>query len=160
MKSAATIENTTDLPLEGVQGIVGWTLSELEVDRKDTLCVVMRTDHEWHLGHFWEGEVPARRGFKYLLQLMLPQEYPYANGPRYRNGPPHFIVLDWEEALVCITAHEGMHLRQTLGPEKTAPYTQIRRGKIVEVEGSRLIEVNAEWAEFVLLEIYRERRRK
>jgi hypothetical protein len=62
-----------------------------------------------------------------------------------RDGPEPWDVEDWREALVCITAHEAQHLRQSRNGGK-------RRGRY-----GRYNETDTEWAALRLLQAWRKR---
>jgi hypothetical protein len=54
-----------------------------------------------------------------------------------RDSPGTWVVNDWREALVAVTAHEAMHLRQHLTKKRGA-------------KGGRKNEVETEWAAYRL----------
>jgi hypothetical protein len=173
----AHIENQTDLPLAGIREVVGWTLATLEVDRWDVIAQVKRSLNGHHTGRI-QVEPYTAPGFTYLLILRIPQDekFPCVFTSSLKSGPPPIEAKTWQEALVCITAHEGMHLRQvergfrTKGHVRKPAEPHLRRvgkklvwvepkQKPVQVDGRLFSEREAEWAEHVLLELYRERRR-
>lgn len=129
----AKVDNCTELPLQEVQEVVWWTLTALGVDRPWVTVRVSRTDHWHHHGRFDVETSP--------LKAVLHAEVPAWPGTSYHRGleggPPPLSLRSWQEALVCIVAHEATHLRQF-------------------AQGDSFDEVESEWAEHHLLERWRE----
>lgn len=146
------VENYSDLPLAGVRGVVNWVFDYMGIE-DDVLVRVYRTEHWWHHGYFYATS-------PFLVLAHVPQEITgqVSHDRGLRGGPPPVFPADWREALVCILAHEGTHVRQFLSGPTTRSYEQNRKGKIVHVRGRTFSEVQAEWAEHRLLKRWRERR--
>lgn len=142
----------TNLPLAGVRRVTRWVFTRMEID--DVRVRVFSTEHWYHHGHFYARHEGA------LVHAYVPVE---VNGQGHdrglRGGPPVIFPQDWRESLVCILAHEGMHVRQFRAGPRTPGYQQNRRGKIIYVGGRVFSEVDAEWAEYRYLKWWRERRR-
>lgn len=148
------VELYAKLPPAGVRRVVGWVLTDLEVD--GILVRVFHTEHWYHHGHFYYRTASAR---PYRILAYVPLSINgHGHDRGLRGGPPPVHPQNWQESLVCILAHEGTHARQfRLGP-RTPGYTQSRKGKQVRVGGRIFSEVEAEWAEYRFLKRWRERK--
>lgn len=149
------VELHADLPPAGVRRVTRWVFSRLEVD--DVLVRVFSTEHLVHHGHIYvrpESAHPVR-----ILAYVPAEVNGYGSDRGLRGGPPIIYPQDWQESLVCILAHEGTHVRQWRAGPTTPGYQQNRRGKIIYVRGRVFREVHAEWAEYIFLKMWRERRR-
>lgn len=160
---SATIINQTNFPDRRVQKIVRWTLSELDADLTALVVKVKPTKSHVHSGRFWPNartawtRVWSRETGERIIKPSLPfgtqhlvvarvPEFPFGHANRIRRGgPPKFSPQSWEESLVCIVAHEAMHFRQFLFPREGQP---------------RWSEVQAEWAEYRLLERWRKKKKR
>lgn len=151
----AKIDNQTDLPHSKVKGIVRWVLRELEVDLPALVVRVVRAkEKDRTLGRFYVNAsqhwpiVWKQRGphfvipdeAEHLVVLRVPRTPQQQRV--MRSGPPAYEVNDWRESLLCIAAHEAMHVRHELFPIPGRP---------------RFSEVDAEWAEYRLLRRWREK---
>lgn len=158
---SAWIENDTDLPLAGVRKVTRWALGQIGVNLRLVEVQVAHTDHWHHTGRFCLTTM-GRHGQLIGARILadVPRQF---NGQLYdrglRGGPPPIDPHSWEEALVCILAHEGTHLVQWLRGPTTNGYTRIVRGEQRQVGGHIFSEVEAEWAEYRLLNLWRERRK-
>lgn len=101
---------------------------------------------------------------RFWLSLKLPWHYPYVHHATsrftkrpLRGGPPPVDPQNEYEALVCISAHEGAHVKQAISEPKGKGYWQTRGSKRVFIEARRYSEVEAEYAEYELLNRFRER---
>jgi hypothetical protein len=157
----AFIENETTLPTRDVQKISRWVLRELDVDLPSLVVRVKNTKAPMHSGRFYyharESWVTLRRkdGVTRLVAPKLPPRADHliiarvplnprgAGNQVKRGGPPPIVPQTWQESLVCIVAHEGMHVRQFLFPRENKP---------------KWSEVECEWAEYRLLKRWRERK--
>jgi hypothetical protein len=146
------VENHSDLPLAGVRSVVRWVFEYMGIEQAG-IVRVFHTEHWWHHGHFYATK-------PFLVLAHVPEQITGVGHDRgLRGGPPPVFPADWREALVCILAHEGTHVRQFFAGQRTPNYTQRRKGKIVHVRGRTFSEVEAEWAEYRLLKRWRERRK-
>lgn len=153
---SASVDNRTDLPPARILRAARWTLERVGVNYRLVEVELEHTDHWHHLGRFTVlrigdfGELVGAR-----IMAKIPRHY---NGREYdrglRGGPPPIAPHSWEEALVCIVAHEGTHLMQWLRGPTTDGYE--RRGR--PVSGRIFSEVEAEWAEYHLLNQWRGRK--
>lgn len=164
----ASVENKTRWPLRSVRAVVWWVLEELGVNRPDVVVRVDETTHWYHHGGFYYREEADGRLTKLLITAHVPPE-PYGGHDRgLRGGPPPIYPETWREALVCIVAHEGEHLRQILLPvkgEKHKGYRWKRVGgklvkTLVDIDPRRFSEVGAEWAEYRLLARWRKEKKR
>lgn len=155
--SGLLIQNETDYDGRSVKAIVRWVLRELDLTGDMT---VVKVKH--HNGsHAYQGRFYANAhahhavvydyygGWKEIAPVIpftyrslivcrigRPEVYPVSTHVyRRKDSPGVWTVADWKEALVSITAHEAMHLRQYLTKPK-------KRGRYNEVE--------TEWAAFRL----------
>ena len=174
----AVIENRTDLPRAVVVRTVVWTLRQMRIDRDDLCIRVRMTDGTGHVGHFYNGPVAQKQGFDFLITARIPREFvPYVMASRMKQGPTAIDPRTWREALVCIVAHEGMHVIQALRPRPDLGYhrkpasphwRKTKKGSVwvepklvtVHVDRPMFSELEAEWAEHDLLKIYRGRRKQ
>ena len=156
------LDNQTDFPLRKVKQVVYWVLRELDVDRQTLLVRVKysRDGVHTHHGRFYpnartqwrrvwkdNGDVHIIRpkitaSTRHLVVARIP-ENPTMHDRKMRGGPPPLDPKNWVESLVCIVAHEAMHFRQFLFPKKKGP---------------KWSEVECEWAEYRLLQRWRERK--
>lgn len=154
----ADIDNRSRFPLRSIRSIVNRVLNDLEVNLPWVRVRVHETDHWHHHGHIYieENRLKERDG---LIIARVPVN---PNGDSHdrklRGGPPPIDPKDWREALLCIIAHEGTHLRQFLSKPKGNGYWRTVKDKRVYVSPRRFSEVEAEWAEYRFLKRYRERR--
>jgi hypothetical protein len=155
------VENLTDYRTADVKSVVFWTLRELDLQAVPEALVRIRYSSDTHTrGRFYPNaqrrefvwseragdyrlvgpKVPE--GVRYLLMCRIPRPgvEPSVHDRGLRGGPPPFDIENWREALVCIVAHEGYHLRQLLFRSK-------RRRRFSEVE--------CEWAEYRCLRRFR-----
>lgn len=166
--------NETVYPTREVRGIVAWVLKYLEVEN-DRCFVKIKHHSRKHAynGRFYPNasmhatvlykepyvgagyEEPYHvapsvpRGFVHLIVCRIgkPGTYPCMNHVYDRkDSPGRWEVADWQEALVAITAHEAMHLRQ---------YKMNPRGK-----RGRMNEVETEWAAYRLWKEWVETKKK
>jgi hypothetical protein len=158
------IANTSVQPTRQVSSIVRWVLRELDAELGDLLVKVKNTKSSHHRGTCywnadeWHGNLPI--GIRHLLVCCIPRKPSYLMQSKRRNGPPPYTILDWKQALVAITAHEGTHVRQYLNQPDWHGQGHERRlkdGRTVHVNPPHFSEVDAEWAEFRLLKRWKER---
>lgn len=154
------IQNETTYPSREVATLVRWVIRYLELGETATLIKVKHhaKSHAYQ-GRFyhnphnsggyiydfdtcdWKEVAPkVPRDMKHLIVCRIgkPGVYPTMNHVyKRKNGPQPWMVETWQEALICIMAHEAFHLRQ---------YT-------VEAARNhgRYNEVDTEWAAFRLL---------
>lgn len=169
-----SIENLTDLPRAVVEVPVLWTLGLMNVVgyMGEHLIRVRFTDHTCHHGHTYFSDLK--------LVLRIPRIIPYSCGRGLPKGPPHVDPQTYEEALVCISAHEGTHVIQSLRPrpvgkeygyyrKPVSPHKRRTKTGLVDVkprsqakvhvELPMFFELEAEWAEHQALTRWRERRK-
>lgn len=159
--SPATIENRSDLPSEVVGKVVRWTLRQLKIHDVSLLIIrVERTQKKPHHDGIIYLDPPWLPGIKFVISAKVPMRFPYWYLSPLQKGPPTLEIENWEESLVCILAHEGMHLVQHLHslitPQKKG-YWQTRKGKQVHINAKVFDEVQADWSEHTMLQRYRER---
>lgn len=160
------IVNETQYDARVLNGIVRWVFRYLDLtgDR-----VVVKVKH--HNGsHAYQGrfyanarlhggvvydtwgypqevapKIPAGYSHLIVCRIAKPGVYPRSTHVYNRkDSPGTWTVADWREALVSITAHEAMHLKQYLKPRRN------NRGRFNEVE--------TEWAAFRLWREWKEER--
>lgn len=160
---SAVVINLTQHPTRRVKKLVHWVLKELDVNHPSLVVKVKPSRSPVHSGRFWPHARDAwvqvwkrETGEGRLIQPSLPDGtqhlivgrvplLPFGMANRVkRGGPPPIVAGDWEESIVCIVAHEGMHFHQFMFPKPGRP---------------RWSEVESEWAEYRLLKRYRERKR-
>jgi hypothetical protein len=158
------IQNETQHDGRQVSGVIRWVFREL--DLVGTRVVVKVKHHNGshayqgrfyprahaHGGYIWNDrageyvEVAPKIPYDcdHLLVCRIAKSgYPIETHVYDReDSPGTWEVSDWREALVCITAHEAMHLRQYLTKKKG-------RGRFNEVE--------TEWAAHRLWKRWRDR---
>ncbi len=160
------IQNKTAHDGRTVKAIVRWVFRELDLSGNR---VVVKVKHHngvhayqgrfyWnahnsggyvynHAGGEWKEitpKIPASH--QHLLVCRIGRENLYPRETHVydrKDSPGSWVVDDWKEALVSITAHEAMHLRQYVKSSK-------RRG--------RFNEVDTEWAAFRLCKRWKETR--
>lgn len=98
----------------------------------------------------WKQIAPTLpAGYRHLIvcRIGTPSVYPCrVHVYDRKDAPKPWTVEDWREALVSITGHEAMHLKQHLGGGSG------RRG--------RYNEVDTEWAAYRMWKWWREERRR
>lgn len=95
----------------------------------------------------WVGpKVPVGINDLIVCRIGKPGVYPKKKTLSYdrKDMPPEYILEDWQEALVSITAHEAMHLRHFKIPKSR------NRG--------RTNEIDTQWAAYRLLMEWRSTR--
>lgn len=108
------VRNHTEYDTHEVARLIRATLRDLEVD---DVCVTVRHRGDQYVsGRYREYWWPHRGEDRPQITLRLPRPgiaiadyHCYAR----RDAPEPFALPDWQTALVAITAHEGMHHRQT-----------------------------------------------
>ena len=165
------IVNETTYATREVNSIVRWVLRHLEVD-KSSVCVRIKHHNGGHgyQGRFyprassqsaevyswdrddWVEIRPNAEGQLHLIVCRIgkPGVYPRLAHTYKRKGdmPEPWMLEDWREALVSITAHEAMHLRQW------NQRAQRRAGR----RRFQFREDECEWAAFRLLRDWKEER--
>ena len=152
----AKIDNQTELPHAQTKSIVRWVLRELGVDDPTLMVRIVRMkERDRTYGRFYPDarvdwpNVWKQRSINFaipeeaqhLIVIRLPREpHRPAETKKYKGGPPEYEVTDWRESLLCLAAHEAMHVRHHLYPKPGHP---------------RWSEVEAEWAEYRLLKRWR-----
>lgn len=155
--SPPRIQNETDYDGRTVNAIVRRVFRSLEVDGSRTMVKVKHTRNRWggrayinartSRGYIYDANICDYRevgpvippGIDHLIVVRIgrPERYPCQYTPyRRKDSPGAWQLGDWKEALVTITAHETMHLRQFFKNPKS------KRGRFNEVE--------TEWAAFRL----------
>lgn len=152
---SSTIVNLTRMPTRNVKRITRWALEELDSNIPALIVRVKESKSSIHNGRFYpnareawprvwnrdlDGPVPDAARHLILARIPLQPPFAIANIIK-RGGPPKFWAQTWEESLVCIIAHEAIHLRQFLHPQEGRP---------------KWSEVEAEWAEYRLLKRWRD----
>ena len=159
-----TIDNQTKLDGRVVSGIVRWVFRYLDLDGASVLvrikhsknCYAGRFYPDPHESWGWiydanldgvrkvRPNVPASVDHLLICRVGDPDSFPRMNYvyPR-KDSPGNWELADWREALVAITAHEAMHLRQ---------YRMKPKGH------GRYSEVETEWAAFRLWREWKETR--
>jgi hypothetical protein len=161
------IVNETQYDGRAVSSIVRWVLKQLDLNGEGVVvkvkhhtgaysysgrCYINAHAHRGYiLGDYWDGwkEVGPKipRGYNHLLVCRVGKPGTYPCGTHVydrRDSPGTWRVEDWREALVSVTAHEAMHLRQY---------------KIKSRKRGRFNEVETEWAAFRLCNRWKEERR-
>ena len=122
----ATIDNQTTFPTVSVRRIVRWVLREFDTDLPHLLVRVEHWNGQRAMGWFaphartrkprvWKAHSPSLQISGEEKHLIISRIADWPNpGKKMRGGPPWFMPRGWKESLVCITAHEAMHLRQFL----------------------------------------------
>lgn len=156
--------NETQYPTREVAKIVRWVMKYLEVEQHR--CFVKIKHHnnggayqgrfypngrvhggyiyDWERGDWKDVSPNVPAGYNHLIvcRIAKPGSYPRETHVYDRkDSPGTWICENWQEALVSIMAHEGMHLRQ---------YFNNPRGK-----RGRFNEVETEWAAYRLWNEYR-----
>jgi hypothetical protein len=158
------IVNESRYPDHEVEWLVRYGLREIEVKGSGLVALVTNTkrsrrrggDAPAYSGHAWslgDDGIPValyerhmkRTKARYLIVMRLgpPESFPIE--PYGRNGHLHDYKT-WEEALVGITAHEGMHVqhyydgayRSASGRRKPATFTDQRGRKIIWRHGGKV----------------------
>jgi len=132
------LENLTSYDGRRIRGIVGWVFREL--DCHELRCTV-RIKQTAQTRYSYKGRYYSGSGI--IICTLGNAPFPHVHDRSLRGGPPPIVVESWEEALIAITAHEVMHLRQH---------------RIGSMRNVRFSEVEAEWAEFRLLNRWRGKR--
>jgi len=156
---APLIQNETDYDGRTVNSIVRWVFKDMELDGDRVMVKVKHHRGTWaYQGRFypharWQSKevyswdrgeyvevgprVPAGISHLLVCRIGRPGIYPcQTHVYKRKDSPGTWEVADWREALVSITAHEAMHLRQ---------YRTHPKGK-----RGRFNEVQTEWAAFRL----------
>lgn len=156
--------NETQYPTREVSKIARWVMRYLEVEAARTLIKVKHhAKKHAYSGRFYQDphssggyiydfdkgdwndvrpSVPHNVDHLIVCRIGKLGVYPCENHVYQRkDSPGTWVVENWQEALVCIMAHEAMHLRQYL----TTPAD--KRGRYNEVE--------TEWAAYRLLNEWR-----
>lgn len=154
---APKIQNETTYDGRRVNGIVRWVFRYLDLDGARVMVKVKHKngfspyagrfyqDVHNHGGyvfdrnrHDWKEvapNVPYNIDHLIVCRIQKPGSYPKTVSVYERKDVPEpWVVENWQEALVSITAHEAMHLRQYL----------------VNPKGNRYNESQTEWAAFRL----------
>lgn len=154
------IINETSYDGRRVGGIVRFVFRYLDLNGSDVMVKVKHhngshayqgryyKDPRRHRGYvrdrYWGGwqeigpNVPLGINHLIVCRLGKPGIYPRrVHVYDRKDAPDPWVVEDWQEALVSITAHEAMHLRQAIVPKSR------NRG--------RFNEVDTEWAAYRLL---------
>jgi hypothetical protein len=149
---APKIQNETDLDGRIVSGIVRYVFRHLDLDGRRVLVKVKfhAKNYSAYQGRFYGNAryhrasiyneawgmyqevgpvVPPGIDHLMVVRIGRPSIYPRMNHVYERkDSPGEWLIETWQHALVCITAHEGMHLRQSrVNPRG-------RRGRFNEVE--------------------------
>lgn len=155
----AFIDNQTPLPTRRVRAVARWVLRELDVDLPSILMRVTPSKHLTHHGRFvvharaqwpdlWAAsptpgskkpKIPGSASHLMVVHVPLATKL-RVHDRGFKTGPPPIDPQNWIESLICITAHEAMHVRQFLFRRPGAP---------------KWSEVQAEWAEYRLLKRWR-----
>ena len=165
MTAPLKVQNETDHDGRAVAGIVRWVFRELDLDGRGVVVKVKHHggSHAYQgrfygsphrsYGYIWNAsrgdyvEVAPKmpRGYDRLIVCRIAKGgYPLETHVYdRRDSPGTWVVADWREALVSITAHEAMHLRKVLTKARG------KRGRMNEVE--------TEWAAYRLWRRWRER---
>lgn len=160
------LANETNYPDREVAKIVRFVMRELEVeDQRCFVKVKYLTGFSAYAGRFYpHGSQHVRYvrdswgdyrevapsvpdGYRSLIVCRIRKGgYPMGSNTYTRKqGPEPWRVETWQEALVSITAHEAMHLRQWTKGRKAA-----------KRNGGRFNEVETEWAAFRLWRRWKE----
>jgi len=166
------IVNETVCDGRQVAALVRWVFRYLDLDGDGVMVKVKRTKNRWG-GRFYSNphragghvyrEAYAGAGYgeyvevapnvpRDVRQLIVVRvadshQFPFNYQPYERVGnPAPWELADWREAIVTITAHEAMHLRQ---------YRQNPRGK-----RGRYNEKQTEWGAFRAWRTWREDRKR
>lgn len=154
----ARIDNRSGFPQSLVRTITQYVLGENRVNSPWVTVRVFLTDHWHHHGHFYAYRRKEEDAFDITIIARLPERVSGEGHDRgLRGGPPPIDPKDWKEAFICILAHEATHVRQFLDGPKTNGYWRTRNGKRSYVGGRIFKEVDAEWAEYLALQRWRER---
>lgn len=148
---APLIKNETSYDGRRVGGIVRWVFRWLDLDGRRIMVKIKHHNgsHAYqgrfyarayaHGGFIWNDSIgnwqevapKVPDGIDHLIVCRLGKPGTYPTSTHVydrRDGPEPWMVNDWREALVSITAHEAMHLRQLV----TKPAG--KRGRFNEVE--------------------------
>ena len=145
----ARIENHTHFSIRTIKRAVRWVLRELDLEDRPLRVVVKLTDMRYRMHH---GRFNA---YGPTIFAYIPELPSGGLVSKYKSGPPPFYPETWLECLVCIIAHEAMHMRQFQKDRKGETYTRIRYGRQERVRGRRYSEPESEWAEYRLLRRWR-----
>lgn len=161
MQDGYLVENETSYPTREVKRIARWVLRELDVEpRHRALVRVKHTTGSYYQGrcyinahrhgawvwsrrigqYTWAApNVPASASHLLVCRIPKPGAGFSFHDRGLKGGPPPCDPATWQECLVAIAAHEAQHLRAHV---------------IVKRRGNS--EVDCEWAEYRLLQRWRE----
>lgn len=137
------IKNETCYDGRSVNGVVRWVFRYLDLDGKDVMVKVKHhTGRHGVQGRYyphvqsqagyvlkryngydeWQKvgpKVPVGVNHLIVCRIGKPGVFPVAKSFNYdrKDMPPEYVMEDWQEALVSITAHEAMHLRHYKVPK-------------------------------------------
>lgn len=130
------IQNETSLDARRVSAIIRYVFRYLDLDGRGIMVKVKHTRNASYAGRFypharqqggyvWDDargdwrdigpKVPDNITHLLVVRIANPAEFKYPRSNHVydrKHGPEPWMLEDWQEALVSITAHEAEHLRQ------------------------------------------------
>jgi len=144
--SRVKVFNLTSYPDARVRKIVRAVMRDLDVDDVEVRVLWQLRGGVSVSGSYRAWWSPSRGEDRPVMVLRLPKPgveiEPWHPYERKRDPAPTFSLDSWEEALVAIAAHEGMHHRQT--PRHAFGYRRSDRKR----KPVRYRENECDWAAF------------
>lgn len=127
------VRNKTEYPDAEVKELVLETLREFECEFLEVQ--VYHTHDQYVRGNYREYWRPKRGESRPVATIGIPRPgieiADYLPYERAREQGKSFPLPTWQDALVAVAAHEGMHHKQT---PRNGYGTMKKRGRFVEVE--------------------------
>lgn len=149
------VRNKTEYDTKEVRQIVRQTLRDLDADDVAVTVYYSRSRPQGGTGYYREWWY-AKKEDRPQIRVGLPKPHVtelgcYVPYERKRDRAPTFSLRDWREVLVAITAHEGMHHRQT-------PRNYYRSSRQAPGKGNkhRYVESECDWAAYRAVMRFRE----